>query len=97
MAALCKSCSLKHSYVVPPGNQINLVSDSQSIHFPMFVFAVQKTIYAFRLKPVKSAQPPLADSYEDALPDGLLRPPGHNLQKPKPTCLNRRGAKYAKF
>ncbi len=39
------------------------------------VFAVPKTIHTLEFEPVKSAPLILAESYKDALPDELLRPP----------------------
>jgi len=75
VASSCEQCPLKHSCIVSPDGQKNLVSDFSSIHFPLYVFAVPKTIHTFQLNPIKSTRPVLADKYKDALPDELLRPP----------------------
>jgi hypothetical protein len=74
-ANACGHCQMKHSIVASPASQTQLVSDSSSIHFPLYVFAVPKTIHTFRLNSIKSARPVLTDFYQDALPDELLRPP----------------------
>jgi hypothetical protein len=71
----CKHCPLKHSFVVSSSHQKNLVADSSSAHFPLYVFAVPKTIHTFQLEPITSTQPVLANGYKDALPYELLRPP----------------------
>jgi hypothetical protein len=73
-SASCGDCPLKHVVVSQDGQKI-LVSDSSSIHFPLYVFAVSKTIHTLQLSPVSSARAVLADRYKDALPDELLRPP----------------------
>lgn len=71
----CNHCPSKHSITAVPDAQNNLVSDSSSIHFPLFIFAVPKTIHTFQLDPLKSERPIFADNYKDALPEELLRPP----------------------
>jgi hypothetical protein len=71
----CGHCQMKHAVTAPPIGQKQLVSDSSSVHFPLYVFAVPKTVHTFQLSPVKSARPVLADFYQDAQPDGLLKPP----------------------
>jgi hypothetical protein len=71
----CKHCPLKHSFVVSSGCQKSLVADSSSAHFPLYVFAVPKTVHMFQLIPVNSERPILANGYKDALPHDLLRPP----------------------
>jgi hypothetical protein len=71
----CGHCQMKHSVKASPVGQKQFVSDSSSVHFPLYVFAVSKTVHTFRLCPVQSARPVLADFYKDALPDELLRPP----------------------
>lgn len=75
VASTCNHCPLKQHHSLSPDLQKKISSDSSSIHFPMFVFAVPKTIHTFQLNPVKSGRPILADRYKDALPDDLLRPP----------------------
>jgi hypothetical protein len=75
VAESCKNCSMHHSLTITTDGQNNLVSDSSNIHFPLYVFAVPKTIHTFQLNPIKSTRPVLADNYKDALPDELLRPP----------------------
>lgn len=74
VASTCNHCSLKH-HSLSPDPQKKISSDSSSIHFPMFVFAVPKMIHTFQLNPVKSGRLIFADRYKDALPDDLLRPP----------------------
>jgi hypothetical protein len=75
VTASCKNCLLKHILSVPTNGQENLVTDPSSIHFPMYVFAVPKTIHTFQFQPYTSAGAVLAKSYRDALPEELLRPP----------------------
>jgi hypothetical protein len=75
VAAACAHCSIKHGVVASSEGQKSISPDSSQVHFPMFVFAVSKPIHAFQLIPVQSARPVLADQYQDALPDELLRPP----------------------
>jgi hypothetical protein len=75
VAAACDHCPLKHHFIVSIDGQKDLVSDPSSVLYPMYVFSVPKTVNTFRLSPIHSAQPLLADNYQDALPDELLRPP----------------------
>jgi hypothetical protein len=75
VARACGHCQMKHSVKASPAGQKQLTSDSSSVHFPLYVFAVPKTVHTFQLNPVKSARLILADFYQDALPDDLLRPP----------------------
>ena len=75
VAETCKNCPMHHSFTVAADGQKSLVSDSSSVHFPLYVFSIPKTIHTFQLNPIKSARPVLADNYKDALPDELLRPP----------------------
>ncbi len=75
VTASCKNCPLKHSLNVPTNGQKNIVIDSSSIHFPMYVFAVPKMVRTFQFEPINSARAVLAKSYRDALPEELLRPP----------------------
>ena len=74
VAASCHNCPSKLSVSVSPDGQ-GLVSGSSSIHFPLYVFAVAKTIHTFQLELLKTTRPILAGCYKDALPDLLLRPP----------------------
>jgi len=75
VTASCKNCPLKHSLSVPTNGQKKLVTDSSSIHFPMYVFAVTKMLHTFQFEPLTSAGAVLEKSYMDALPEELLRPP----------------------
>lgn len=75
VAAACAHCPLKHNLLVSLDGHENLVTDFSRVHFPLYVFKVPKTIHTFQLAPIISARPVLADSYKDALPDELLRPP----------------------
>jgi len=75
VAASCTNCPMHHSQIVMTDGQKELVSDSSSVHFPLYVFAVPKTIHTFQLDPIKSMRLLLADNYKDISPDELLRPP----------------------
>jgi hypothetical protein len=76
VAAACRNCPMKHSVIMNVDvGQKNLVNDAPSVHYPVYVFSVPKTIHAFRLDPIKPVKPLLADRYKDALPEELLRPP----------------------
>jgi hypothetical protein len=75
LASACTHCPSNHSMVSSPDVQNKLVSDSSSIHFPLYIFAVPKNIHTFYLALINSSQSSLAEMYVDALPDGLLRPP----------------------
>jgi hypothetical protein len=75
VALSCMNCPMHHSHIVIPGGQKNLVADFSSIHFPLYVFAVPKTIHTFQLDPLKSMRFVLADNYKDISPEELLRPP----------------------
>ena len=71
----CGLCPLKHSFVPAGKDQHTLVNDASSVHYPVYVFSVPKTIHTFQFEFIKSSRPVLADAYKDALPDELLRPP----------------------
>ncbi len=71
----CANCPMKHNFAAQPDGQHKLTSDDSSVHFPLYVFDVSETGTTFQLDSVSSARPPLAKSYEDALPGELLRPP----------------------
>ena len=71
----CKDCPLKHSIVVSQDGRNKLVSVFSEVHFPHYIFKVSNTIFSFRISPLASEGPILANNYEDALPDELLRPP----------------------
>ncbi len=75
VASMCKHCPLKQDKSLASDGQKKIVSASSQVHFPLFVFAIPKTIHTFQLNFVKSARLILADRYKDALPDELLRPP----------------------
>ncbi len=75
LATACSHCPSKHSMAVSADGQNKLVSDSSSIHFPLYLFAVPKTIHTFRLELIKSKRLSLGSSYADALPNEFLRPP----------------------
>ncbi len=75
VTALCKNCPLNHGFIVPTNRQKTLVTDSSSIHFPMYVFAVPKMLHTFQFEPITFAGAVPAKSYRDALPEELLRPP----------------------
>jgi hypothetical protein len=75
VTASCRNCPLQHSVIISLDGQKNLVPASASGHFPLYVFAVPKTLHLLQLEPIKSATVLLAQSYEDTLPDEILRPP----------------------
>ena len=75
VTASCRNCPLKHSFILSLDGQKNLVSDSSSIHFPLYVFAVPKTVHTFQLEPLSSVKLRIIDRYNDAMSDELLRPP----------------------
>jgi hypothetical protein len=54
-------------------------ADSSDVHnpanFPMYVFAVPKTIPCCQPHQLRTAHPALIDGYQDPLPDELLKPP----------------------
>lgn len=74
VAQACANCPMKHHLIAPDG-QDQIVSSTSSVHFPLYVFEAPKTVHTFRLEPIKSARPVLANGYRDALPDQFLRPP----------------------
>ena len=74
LAPSCSNCPLKKCRITTSG-QKNIASDSSSVHFPLYVFAVPKTTRTFQLEPIKAVRAIIADCYTDALPDELLRPP----------------------
>jgi hypothetical protein len=78
MVSPCAHCPLKHVHAASPDRRSILVTVSSSLHIPLFVFAASKTVTAFQHGPTAFLDPPLAKSYEDALPEELLRPPEHN-------------------
>ena len=75
VVSACGQCALKYSGMAPPDGKKNLVTDSSSMHFPLYVFSVQKCMHTFQLVPIMFVRPLLANSYEDVLPHELLRPP----------------------
>jgi hypothetical protein len=75
VASACTHCPSKHSMVVLPDGQHKLVFDSSSIHFPLYIFAVPKTIHTFCLELINSSPTSFVEIYVDALPDEFLRPP----------------------
>jgi len=75
VASSCEQCPFKQSHIVSTDVQQKIVSDSSPVHFPLYVFSLVKTIHTFHLEPVRTVRPVLADSYKDAEPAELLRPP----------------------
>jgi hypothetical protein len=75
LASTCGHCPLKKCFAATPPGQNDIVSHSPSAHFPLFVFALPKTVHTFHLQPISFSRPILADSYRNALPDELLRLP----------------------
>jgi hypothetical protein len=71
----CGHCPMKQGSTISPLGEQSLVSDASSVHFPLYVFAVPKTIHTFQLEPITSVRPVLTNGYKDALPYELLRPP----------------------
>lgn len=74
VAPTCPKCPLMQN-AIASDHEHNLVSDLSSIHFPMFVFSMPKTIHVFQLALTKASRAVPANGYQDALPDELLRPP----------------------
>jgi hypothetical protein len=74
VARACSNCPVKHHVAALQEAQGEALSAS-SVHFPLYVFEAPKIIFTFRLDPVKSARPVLANGYANVLPDELLRPP----------------------
>jgi len=70
----CGKCAMKQSSILSPDGLKRLVTDS-TVHFPLYVFSLPKNIHTFHFALVTFARPLFADSYEDALPNELLRPP----------------------
>ena len=75
VAAACDHCPFKQQHIASSDVQQKIVSDSSPIHFPLYVFSLAKTTHLFHLEPVRTIKPVLADSYKDAEPAELLRPP----------------------
>ena len=75
IASACDHCPSKHSVIAVPQVQNNLVTDSSSIHFPLFIFAIPNRIHTFQFYFIKSERPILSDNYKDVLSDRLLQPP----------------------
>jgi hypothetical protein len=75
VAQACSQCPMTHKVSVPSDHALKLVSDLSSIHYPMFVFSVSKTIHVFQLALIKTTRDILPNGYQDVLPDELLRPP----------------------
>ena len=75
VAAPCEHCPMHNNQLVPTDGQERIVSDSSGVHFPLYVFSLPKTIHTFQLEPIQTPRHAIADSYRDALPTQLLRPP----------------------
>ena len=71
----CSHCPLKQLHSSAPNAQNLITSDASSVHFPMFIFSIPKTIHTFNLVLAKSSKPVILARYQDALPHELLRPP----------------------
>jgi hypothetical protein len=74
-ATSCHTCPSNHGLSISTDGLMSVASDSSSIHFPLYVFAVSKTIHTFRLEPIKPKRLPIGSSYADALSSEFLRPP----------------------
>jgi hypothetical protein len=75
VAAHCEHCPLKYNNTVSANTKQNIVSVPLPIHYPLYVFSLPKTIHTFQLEPIQTIRPIMADSYNDAVPAELLRPP----------------------
>jgi hypothetical protein len=75
LVSACAHCPSKQSMVASSDGQNKLVSDSSSTHFPLYIFAVSKTVHTFSLELINSSPSSLVERYVDALPEELLRPP----------------------
>ncbi len=75
LASLCQNCPLKHSIVVSPVDQKELVSNTSSMPFPIHVFSVPETLHALQHEPMTSLKQILHNGHGDDLPHEILRPP----------------------
>lgn len=76
VAANCSHCPQKQMHTAPasPDGQVRIVS-GQASPFPMYVLEMPHVQPVFQLAPIATPQPSIPNSYKDALPDELLRPP----------------------
>ena len=76
VAASCSHCPQKQMLKEPSPDdgQLRIVS-SQAQPFPLYVLAMPHVHPAFQLTPIATPQPSIPNSYKDALPEELLRPP----------------------
>jgi hypothetical protein len=75
VAASCSHCPQKQMLKAPsPDGQLVIVSGHAS-PFPLYVLAMPHTHPVFRLMPIATPQPSIPNSYQNAYPDELLRPP----------------------
>jgi hypothetical protein len=75
VASSCPDCPFKQCLVVAQPGQACFAAGFPVAHFPLYVFAVPKTVHAFRLAPVETRGAVLAERHTDPLPAALLRPP----------------------
>jgi len=75
VAAACDHCPFQQEHIVSSDVQQKIVSDSSPVHFPLYVFSLEKTLPVFHPESIQTIKPVLADSYKDAAPAELLRPP----------------------
>jgi hypothetical protein len=75
VAASCSHCPQKQILKEPsPDGQLVIVSGHAS-PVPLYVLAMPHTHPTFRLTPIATPQSSIPNSYKNALPDELLRPP----------------------
>jgi hypothetical protein len=75
VAASCSHCPQKQILKAPSSvGQLSIVTGHSS-PFPLFVLAMAQMQPSFRLTPIATPQQAVPNSYKDALPNELLRPP----------------------
>jgi hypothetical protein len=75
VAASCSHCPQKQILKAPSSiGQLSILSGHSS-PFPLFVLAMPHVHPSFRLTLISTPQLFIPNTYKNALPDGLLRPP----------------------
>jgi len=75
LAAKCSHCPQKLVLKAPSTDYQADIVQSDASPFPMYVLALPNVQPLFRPIPIETPQPSLPNSYKNALPDELLRPP----------------------
>ena len=71
----CTQCPSKTGKVTSSDVAKVLSSDSITIYFPMYIFTLPVMSYNVQLQRHRNPEPALVNSYKDAMPDELLKPP----------------------